>query len=76
MLSYIYRLCRDFELEMGYPPNTLIINRDHLEHLRGSFGAGEDFASIRERLGLEMLLRQDAVHPRVNWLASAARKAG
>ena len=75
MLSYIYRLCREFELEMGYPPNTLTINRDHLEHLRGSFGPGEDFATIRARLGMEILLRQDAVHPRVNWLAVAARKA-
>ncbi|KAA3620575.1 MAG: hypothetical protein DWQ08_15235 [Proteobacteria bacterium] len=76
MLSFIYRLCRDFENEMGYPPNVLLINAAHLEKLRDSLGGEADFNVIRNRLGLEILQREDAVHPSVNWLTSASRRAG
>jgi len=75
MLSFIYRLCRDFEQEMGYAPNVLYINAAHLQRLRESFANESDLAVIRQRLGLEVLLRADAVHPRVNWQLSACRKA-
>ncbi len=76
MLSYIYRLCREFENAMGYPPNVLFINADHLERFRPGCDSEQDFSTLRARLGLEILLRQDAVHPSVNWLMSASRKAG
>lgn len=76
MLSFIYRLCREFEIEMGYRPNVLLISNAHLEKLRESLGGEMDFHTIRNLLGLEILLRQDAVHPSVNWLVSASRKAG
>ncbi|GJL81643.1 MAG: hypothetical protein DHS20C01_12770 [marine bacterium B5-7] len=76
MLSYIYRLCRDFEDRMGYPANVLLINAEHLDKLRESFGPDLDFADIRSRLGLEILLREDAIHPSVNWLVIASRQAG
>ncbi len=75
MLSFIYRLCRDFERDMGYAPNVLFINPGHLASLRDSFAGEADLEVIRQRLGLEVLLRADAVHPSVNWLLSASRKA-
>ena len=75
MLSFIYRLCKEFEKEMGYPPNVLLINQAHLESLRASFSEEVEFSDIRQKLGLEVLLRQDALHPSVNWLLSAARQA-
>jgi hypothetical protein len=76
MLSFLYRLCHEFEREMGYAPNVLLINPAHLERLRDSFADEPDLDVIRARLGLQILLRSDAVHPRVNWLVSACRKAG
>jgi hypothetical protein len=76
MLSFLYRLCQEFESEMGYAPNVLFINPEHLEHLRESFDGEQDLDAIRARLGLEILLRSNAVHPSVNWLVSACRKAG
>ncbi|MFT5115015.1 MAG: hypothetical protein ACI8P9_004358 [Parasphingorhabdus sp.] len=75
MLSYIYRLCKEFELAMGYRPNVLFINQDHLESLRQSFSEDMDFSEVRGKLGLEVLLRQESIHPSVNWLVSATRQA-
>lgn len=75
MLSFIYRLCREFEKDMGYRPNVLFINQRHMEHLCSSFAEEIDASEIRRRLGLEIVLRQDALHPSVNWLISASRKA-
>ncbi len=75
MLSFIYRLCREFEREMGYAPNVLFINAAHLQRLQESFAGESDLSVIRQRLGLEVLLRADAVHPSVNWQLSASRKA-
>lgn len=74
MLSFIYNLCREFEQEQGYKPNVLFINKAHLETLHNSFSEEFDELDIRQTLGLEILLRQDAVHPSVHWLASAARR--
>ena len=76
MLSFIYRLCKEFEKEMGYRPNVLFINKEHLESLKESFSEDLQYNDIRNKLGLEVLLREDALHPSVNWLISAARKAG
>lgn len=76
MLSFVYRLCREFEDHMGYRPNVLMINARHLAKLRESLDGEQDLDGIRRRLGLQLLLRQDAIHPSVKWLASAARKAG
>lgn len=76
MLSFIYRLCQEFERDMGYAPNVLFINAAHLDRLRDSLAGETDLDVIRHYLGLEILLRADAVHPSVNWLLSANRKAG
>jgi hypothetical protein len=76
MLSFIYRLCREFEQENGYRPNVLLINPDHYSRLRDDFGDLDDVIKMRRLLGLEILMRKDAVHPRVGWLSSAASKAG
>ena len=76
MLSFIYRLCREFEKDMGYRPNVLFINSAHLERLRGSFAEDVDVDEMCRTLGLEILLRQDALHPSVNWVNCAARHAG
>ena len=76
MLSFVYRLCREFEREHGFRPNVLFINSAHLERLRGDFDNPDDLTAIRRLLGLEILLRRDSVHPQVGWIQSAARQAG
>lgn len=76
MLSFIYRLCRDFEHQNGYRPNVLLINPEHCARLREDFGELDDYIKMRRLLGLEILMRKDAVHPRVGWLSTAASKAG
>jgi hypothetical protein len=76
MLSFIYQMCRQFEQKLGYPPNVLFINSDHLENLHRSYQEGIDDETIRQTLGLQILLRQDSLHPSVHWLASAERCVG
>jgi hypothetical protein len=76
MLSFIYRIYREFELEMGYRPNVLFINPEHLKCLVDEMGEEPGLPSVRERLGMEILMREDAVHPGVAWLVSGCRKAG
>jgi len=76
MLSFVYNLSREFEQKLGYKPNVLFINESHLESLHDSFSEDFDEVDIRQTLGLEVLMRQDAIHPSVHWLASAARRVG
>ena len=75
MLSFIYRVYRDFEREHDHAPNVLYINPQHLERLCGEFANPRDLNTIRNLLGMEILVRRDAVHPHVGWVQSASRKA-
>lgn len=74
MLSFIYRMYREYEREHKHPPNALYINDDHLERLRGEFANPGDLNAIQSLLGMEIVLRRDAVHPHVGWLQAATRK--
>ena len=76
MLSFIYRIYREFELKMGYRPNVLFVNSEHLKALAAQMEGASDLSLVRDRLGMEIMMRQDAVHPSVAWLVSACRKTG
>lgn len=76
MLSFIYRLCKDFSDQHGYWPNVLLISTGHLQALGDELGLLEDSDQLRGRLGLEVLVRKNAVHPSVIWMQNAARAAG
>lgn len=71
MLSYIFRLVRNFEQEHGIHPNLLYINPEHASHLKLSLDEQFTFQRIAELLHMEMIINQDIVHPHVSWTYSA-----
>ena len=76
MLSFIYRLIRDFEQEHGIEPNVLYINEVHAHYLRNGFDEHFSYQTIRDILRMELVISREVVHPNVAWSASVARQAG
>ncbi len=73
MLSFILRLQREFEREHGYSPNMLYLNHDQYQRLK--FELGDALRpSVGQRLGLEIVLSGDCIHPHVGWSSVALRK--
>ena len=75
MLGFIYRLMVGFEQEHGYLPNTLYMNKSHVEHLTAAFDEQTTLGQIMDMLAMEMILDQEAMHPRVSWTQAAQRIA-
>jgi len=75
MLSHINRIASEFQKEHGYPPNTLLLNRQHLARLKLEF-AGVNIEEILEVLGMDIRLEQDSGHPHVGWFDHSDRKVG
>ena len=74
MLSFILRLQRDFEREHGFAPNVLYLNRELYQRLK--FDLGDALRpSVSDRLGLDIILSTDSIHPHVGWTSSALRKS-
>ena len=67
MLSFIVRLVRDFELEHGFQPNLLYLNRLHFGHLNSAFDASYSMTQILDCLGMKIIIENDITHPRVAW---------
>jgi hypothetical protein len=63
MLSFIYRLMREFERQYGEKPNTLYLNRFHFEHLRTACADPDDIAAMTQLLGMMIMITEDAVNP-------------
>ena len=76
MLSYIYRLIRDFEQEHGIQPNVLYINEIHAHHLKNGFEEHYSYQAIRDLLRMELVISRETVHPHVAWSALVARQVG
>ena len=68
MLSFIYRLMRDFEVEHGMKPNVLYMNKEHFQWLRHEFVNPEDVRSIIERLDMYLVIDHSVVHPHLTRL--------
>lgn len=75
MLDYIYRLMRDFEQEHGFNPNLLYLNKSHGEHIKLFFDETFTLQQIVEILGMEVVIDQEIIHPRVSWTHYAYRIA-
>ena len=75
MLSFIYRLVRDFELEHGMKPNVLYLNDEHFERLRQDFVDPDNIEAIIKRLDMELVIDHGAVHPHLSRLESSYRQA-
>lgn len=76
MLSFIYRLVRDFEKEHGIPPNLLYLNPVHMHFLREQMSSDKQLDQIVNLLDMEIIITQEAIHPHVSWTQPAwQRKA-
>lgn len=75
MLSFINRLVSEFEMEHGFHPNLLYMNRFHFEHLKSSFDADYSMSQILDCLGMEMIIENDITHPHVAWRQFATKVA-
>jgi len=71
MLSFIYRLVRDFEKEHGIHPNLLYLNQAHMSALREQLGTTIRIDELVGLLGMEILLTEEVLHPRVAWVQVA-----
>jgi hypothetical protein len=67
MLSFIYRLARDFEQEHGIHPNLLYLNPTHLQSLREQLDGSEQLDRVVQLLGMEVMVTREAMHPHVAW---------
>lgn len=76
MLSFIYRLVRDFEKEHGIHPNLLYLNQVHMQFLREQMNSSNQLDDIVKLLGMEIIITQEVCHPHVAWIKLAwQRKA-
>ncbi|MGD8742605.1 MAG: hypothetical protein PVH46_04215 [Granulosicoccaceae bacterium] len=75
MLSFIYRLVREFEAEHGLRPNVLYLNVDHFQRLRQDFIDPEDIEGIINRLGMEIVIDKTALHPHLSNIGLPRRTA-
>ena len=66
MLSYILRIIFDYQMKHGYRPNTLLLNRIHLERLRLEF-SDTNVEHMLDQLDVNFLLDEDSGHPKVCW---------
>jgi len=74
MLSYIYRLIRDFEQEHGIHPNILYLNEIHAHHLKNGFAEDYSYQAIRDLLQMEFVVSRETLHPHVAWTPTVIRK--
>ena len=74
MLSFIFRLIRDFEQEHGIQPNILYINENHAQHLKNGFAESFTYQAIRDLLQMEFVISRETVHPHVAWTPMVIRK--
>ena len=71
MLSFIYRLVKQFDASHGYPPNLLEISPEHFSLLKQSLPLLTRRNDMRRFLGMRIIVCRDAIHPRVAWSAIA-----
>ncbi len=75
MLSYIYRLIRDFELQHGIHPNLLYLNEVHANHLTQVLNENITPQSLRDLLQMELIINREISHPHVAWTQIARKIA-
>lgn len=74
MLSYIYRLIRNFENDHGIHPNLLHLNQEHISHLKTAFEETMSLQDILALLEIELIIEFDIMHPHVSWSSIAHEK--
>jgi len=64
MLSFIYRLMKEYENKHGIRPNLIYINGEHFNTLRNQLNACR-IEALPKLLGMDVVLSNDAPHPHV-----------
>lgn len=67
MLSFLFRLAHDFELNHGYRANLLYIKQTHFDALRNELAEIKDLDKLTKFLGMDIVFSEDATHPHVVW---------
>lgn len=67
MLSFIYKLVREFETDHGYRPNLLQISPHHFTNLRLNLPEFNRREEITRFLGMRIIFSREAIHPQVVW---------
>ena len=73
MLSYLYRIVREFEQRHGVAPNLLYLNYHHFEQLKRALPGLETTGELLRTFKMELILQRDTVHPVVAWSSVRAR---
>ncbi|MHB8454521.1 MAG: hypothetical protein ACYDDO_07425 [Acidiferrobacterales bacterium] len=73
MLSFLFRLIREFRREHGFTPNALYINRFHYRKLRECLPDLQHDDELAHFLTVEVIVSEEAIHPHVAWLSPARR---
>lgn len=75
MLSFVYQLAHTFEQEHGYRPNLLYLNHRHYHALQADLPEDAEQGTLARRLGMEIVLTDEVVHPHVAWTRLAWQQA-
>lgn len=65
MLSYIYRLVRDFEQRHDTRPNLIYLNQQHFSMLKSQLAKFIGLERLVTLLGMEVVISEEATHPHV-----------
>jgi len=63
MLSYIYRIVREYQKTHHYSPNVLYLNKEQFRHLRHAFSNPDNIDEISHQLAMHIIISHDALHP-------------
>ena len=67
MLSFLYHLAHDFEINHGYRANLLYICPQHFVALRQQLAEINDLDRLKQFLGMDIVISEEATHPHVVW---------
>lgn len=73
MLSYIYRLAKEYQELHGHAPNLVYLNRSHLNILKLQLGNPSNLNEVLLQLGFDIALSQSLVHPSVAYAGKIFR---
>jgi hypothetical protein len=63
MLSYIYRIVREYQKTHHCSPNLLYLNKEQFCHLRHAFSDPDNIDEMSRQLAMHIIISHDALHP-------------
>jgi len=67
MLSFLFKLANNFEIEHGYRPNVLYLNQQHFQSLKEALAEIHGLDAINQFMGMEIVLTNDTNQPHLAW---------